>query len=154
MTEVDHLAAGRAALEAGRWEEARAAFAAALAERESPEALDGMGVSLWWLGETRAGVAHTERAYAEFRRAGDAASAALAAVFLCVTWASNFDSHAVAGGWLARAERVTSELDPNPLQGWLWLLRGYLEPDPDRAPTSSTGACSSWPGPPGTSTWS
>ena len=32
MTEVDHLAAGRAALEAGRWEEARAAFAAALAE--------------------------------------------------------------------------------------------------------------------------
>ena len=133
MTEVDHLAAGRAALEAGRWEEARAAFAAALAERESPEALDGMGVSLWWLGETRASVAHTERAYAEFRRAGDAVPAALAAVFLCVTWASNFDNHAVAGGWLARAERVTSGLDPNPLQGWLWLLRGYLEPDHGRA---------------------
>ena len=111
------------------------------------------GRLLWWLGETRAGVAHTERAYAGFRRAGDAASAALAAVFLCVTWASNCDHLAVAGVWLARAERVTSELDPNPLQGWLWLLRGYLEPDPDRA-HELHGACSSWPGPPGTSPWS
>jgi tetratricopeptide (TPR) repeat protein len=50
-----------------------------------------------------------------------------------MTWASNFDNHAVAGGWLARAERLTGEVDPNPLQGWLWLLRGYLEPDPGRA---------------------
>jgi tetratricopeptide (TPR) repeat protein len=133
MTELDSLAAGRAALEAGRWEEARAAFAAALADRETPEALDGMGAALWWLGETQASVDHTERAYAEFRRAGAAVPAGLAAVSLCVTWAANFDNHAVAGGWLARAERVTEGLDPNPLQGWLWLLRGYLEPDPTRA---------------------
>jgi DNA-binding CsgD family transcriptional regulator len=133
MTELDSLAAGRDALEAGRWEEARAAFAAALADRETPEALDGMGAALWWLGETQASVDHTERAYAEFRRAGAAVPAGLAAVSLCVTWAANFDNHAVAGGWLARAERVTEGLDPNPLQGWLWLLHGYLEPDPTRA---------------------
>ena len=133
MTERDHLADGRAALEAGRWEEARTAFAAALAEGESAQALDGMGVALWWLGETRASVAHAERAYAGFRRAGDAVAAAATAVFLCMTWASNFDNHAVAGGWLARAERVAGAVDPNPLQGWLWLLRGYLEPDPGRA---------------------
>ena len=50
MTEVEALATGRDALAAGRWEEARAAFAAALAERETPQALDGMGVALWWLG--------------------------------------------------------------------------------------------------------
>jgi DNA-binding NarL/FixJ family response regulator len=133
MTEVEALATGRDALAAGRWEEARAAFAAALAERETPEALDGMGVALWWLGETRASVTHTERAYAEFRRAGDAVSAAVAAMSLCVTWISNFDNHAAAGGWLARAERVLEDTDPNPLQGWLWLMRGYLEPDPGRA---------------------
>ena len=153
MTELDSLAAGRAALEAGRWEQARAAFAAALAERETPEALDGMGAALWWLGETQASVDHTERAYAEFRRARDAVPAGAAAISLCVTWASNFDNHAVAGGWLARAERVTQGLDPNPLQGWLWLLRGYLEPTRP-GPTTSTGAPSSWPGRPGTSTWS
>jgi DNA-binding CsgD family transcriptional regulator len=133
MTELDSLAAGRAALEAGRWEEARAAFAAALAEEETAEALDGMGAALWWLGETRASVAHTERAYAEFRRAGDAVSAAVAAISLCVTWISNFDNHAAAGGWLARAERVMAGADPNPLRGWLWLMRAYLEPDPGRA---------------------
>jgi DNA-binding CsgD family transcriptional regulator len=133
MTELDPVAAGRAALEAGRWEEARAAFAAALAEEETAEALEGMGAALWWLGETRASIAHTERAYAEFRRTGDAVSAALAAISLCVTWFSNFDNHAAAGGWLARAERVMAEADPNPLQGWLWLMRAYLEPDPGRA---------------------
>jgi DNA-binding CsgD family transcriptional regulator len=133
MTELDHRRRGRAALEAGRWKEARTAFAAALAEEETAEALDGMGAALWWLGETRASVAHTERAYAEFRRAGDAVSAALAAISLSVTWMSNFDNHAAAGGWLARAERVMAGQDPNPLRGWLWLLRAYLEPDPGRA---------------------
>jgi tetratricopeptide (TPR) repeat protein len=133
MTGTEPLAAGQAALEAGRWEEARAAFAAALAERETPQALDGLGVALWWLGETRASVAHGERAYARFRRAGDAVSAAAVAMRLCITWFSNFDNHAAAGGWLARAERVLGEADPNPLRGWLWLLRGYLEPDPGRA---------------------
>ena len=45
MTELGPVAAGRAALEVGRWEEARAAFAAALAEEETAEALDGMGAS-------------------------------------------------------------------------------------------------------------
>jgi len=133
MTEQDQRRLGTAALEAGRWEEARAAFAAALAERETPEALDGMGVALWWLGDTRASIAHTERAYAGFRRASDAVAAAMAAMSLCVTWISNFDNHAAAGGWLARAERVLGDLDPNPLQGWLWLLRGYLEPDTGQA---------------------
>ncbi|HKQ00622.1 MAG TPA: helix-turn-helix transcriptional regulator, partial [Actinomycetes bacterium] len=133
MTEQDQRRLGAAALEAGRWEEARVAFAAALAEEETPEALDGMGVALWWLGETRASIDHTERAYAEFRRAGDSVPAAVAAMSLCVTWASNFDNHAAAGGWLARAERLLGDLDPNPLQGWLWLLHGYLEPDTGRA---------------------
>jgi DNA-binding CsgD family transcriptional regulator len=133
MTGQDHLAAGRSALAAGRWQEARAAFGAVLAGAETPEALDGLGAALWWLGETRASVAATERAYAGFRRAGDAAGAAGAALFLCITWASNFDNHAVARGWLARAERVAAEADPDPLQGWLLLLRGFLEPDPDRA---------------------
>jgi tetratricopeptide (TPR) repeat protein len=130
MTGQDHLAAGQSALTAGRWRDARHAFEAALAEAETPEALDGLGVALWWLGRTRDSVAATERAYAGFRRAGDAAGAAL---FLCITWASNFDSHAVARGWLARAERMAGEADPNLLQGWLLLLRGFLEPDPDRA---------------------
>jgi uncharacterized protein HemY len=53
------IADGYAALQAGQWAQARAAFEAALAERETPEALDGMGSVLWWLGETRASVEHS-----------------------------------------------------------------------------------------------
>jgi DNA-binding NarL/FixJ family response regulator/predicted negative regulator of RcsB-dependent stress response len=34
-------------------------------------------------------------------------------------------------GW--RAERVTEALEPNPLQGWLWLLRGFLSGHSDEA---------------------
>ncbi len=40
------------------WAAARDAFAAALADRpDDPEALDGLGQSLWWLGERDAGIA-------------------------------------------------------------------------------------------------
>jgi hypothetical protein len=117
MTDVEPLAAGRAALAAGRWEEARDAFAAALAEQETPEALDGMGAALWWLGETRASVTHTERAYAGFRRAGDAVSAAVAAMSLCVTWISNFDNHAAAGGWLGPGRAGHGGRRPEPAPG-------------------------------------
>ena len=47
------VAAGASALADGRWAEARTAFAAALAETETPEALDGLGEALWWLGVAR-----------------------------------------------------------------------------------------------------
>jgi DNA-binding CsgD family transcriptional regulator/tetratricopeptide (TPR) repeat protein len=123
----------QAALAAGRWAQARAAFEAALAEREAPEALAGLASALWWLGETRASVACGERAYAGFRRAGDPVGAATAAMSLCITWSSNYGNTAAAGGWLGRAERVLGEVDPNPLRGWLWLLRGYLATDPAAA---------------------
>jgi hypothetical protein len=150
MTEQDQRRLGTAALEAGRWEEARAAFAAALAERETPEALDGMGVALWWLGDTRASIAHTERAYAGFRRASDAVAAAMAAMSLCVTWISNFDNHAAAGGWLARAERVLGDLDPRSRAG-CGCCAGTWSPTP-AGPASSSSGCWSWPGPPATPT--
>src|SRR5262249_6668583 len=42
-------AEGDAALGRGAWGEARAAFDAALAARESPEALEGLALAAWWL---------------------------------------------------------------------------------------------------------
>jgi DNA-binding NarL/FixJ family response regulator len=133
MTAAQAIADGHAALEAGRWAQARAAFEAALAERETPEALDGMGAALWWLGETRASVDHSERAYAGFRRSGDTVRAATTAMSLSITYISNYGNPAAAGGWLGRAERVLGDADPNPLLGWLWLLRGFLSTDPATA---------------------
>jgi len=133
MTAAQAIADGYAALEAGQWAQARAAFEAALAERETPEALDGMGSVLWWLGETRSSVEYSERAYAGFRRSGDPVRAAMTALNLCVTYISNYGNPAAAGGWPGRAERVMGDADPNPLRGWLWLLRGYLATDPATA---------------------
>jgi ATP/maltotriose-dependent transcriptional regulator MalT len=133
MSAAQAIADGHAALEAGRWAQARAAFEAALAERETPEALDGMGSALWWLGETRASVAYRERAYAGFRRSGDPLRAATTAMNLCITYISNDGNPSAAGGWLGRAERVLGDADPNPLRGWLWLVRGYLATDPTTA---------------------
>jgi hypothetical protein len=45
------LARGYEALAVGNWSEARAAFEEAVSTAESPEALDGLGRSLWWLRE-------------------------------------------------------------------------------------------------------
>ena len=112
-----------------------------------------MGVALWWLGETRASVASTERAYAGFRRAGDAVPAAVAAISLCVTWISNFDNHAAAGGWLARAERVLADLDPNPSRAGCGCCAATWNRTP-AGPASSSSGPSSWPGTAATPTWS
>ena len=53
LAEIDgRLRDGRAALVAGDWAGPRAAFEAALAVEEFPEALDGLGRALWWLRES------------------------------------------------------------------------------------------------------
>jgi len=43
----DRFAAGSAALRAGRWEDARAEFEAALAEEETAEILEGIAEACW-----------------------------------------------------------------------------------------------------------
>ncbi|HKP88552.1 MAG TPA: hypothetical protein VJT75_01135, partial [Thermoleophilaceae bacterium] len=53
------------------WAAARDAFAAALDERPGdPDALDGLGQALWWLGERGAGIERRREAYAAYRRRG------------------------------------------------------------------------------------
>jgi ATP/maltotriose-dependent transcriptional regulator MalT len=125
----DAVAAGGAALAAGRWEEARAAFEAALEERETAEALDGLGEALWWLCDARQSVRCRGRAYVMFRRSGDAPRACAAALGMSTSYLTSLGNRAAARGWLARAERVMQGTDPNPMQGWLWLMRGYMTAD-------------------------
>jgi hypothetical protein len=50
----EQLAAARAALDEGRWAEARAAFDALLAAQETAEARFGWATASWWLGENQA----------------------------------------------------------------------------------------------------
>jgi uncharacterized protein HemY len=57
---------GQRALEAARWEDARAAFEAALDRGPSAEARDGLGLALWFLGDVEEGIAARERAFEQY----------------------------------------------------------------------------------------
>ena len=128
-------AEGSAALAEGRWEEARAAFEAALArgEAETGQACFGLAMALWWLGENHACVDRYSRAYALFRASGDIEGAARCAVWLAITYKSNFANFAAANGWLVRAERLLEPFDPGPLHGWVRVARAYRMTDLDQA---------------------
>src|SRR5919106_1953792 len=117
------------ALEAGHWADAKEAFAAALEEGDSPEALFGLGNALWWLGETEASVRRQERAYAAFRRRGDTEQAGLTAIYLCLIYNASFGNRAAARGWLARAASLAGEAELAPLDGWVTLCRAAVAND-------------------------
>jgi DNA-binding NarL/FixJ family response regulator len=127
------LARGHSALDAGRWAEAKAVFEAALAEAETAEASFGLAAALWWLGENHASVERCTRAYLLFRRGGDDEAAARAAVWLGITYKSNFTNFAAANGWLGRADRLLKPLRPGIGHGWLGVARAYRMADLDAA---------------------
>jgi DNA-binding NarL/FixJ family response regulator len=123
------VATGYAALETGRWTEARDAFESALAAGETGEAAIGLATALWWLGESRQSVTRASRAYALFRQVGAVDRAVECAVWLGITYKANFANFATANGWLGRAERLLEPLEPGPLHGWTNVARAYRMAD-------------------------
>lgn len=93
------------------------------------QALFGLGVTLWWLGETEASLRHRERAYAVFRRRPDHEQAVLAAFYLCLAYRMSLGDHAASRGWLGRAAGLVEELALGPLNGWVLVGRAYLATD-------------------------
>ena len=114
----EQLIEGREALEAARWESAREAFEAALAAEDTPEAHDGLGQALWFLGEVEEGIAARERAFERYARAGNCDRAARAAVWVSHQYDLAGRSSA-ARGWLARAERALDGAGPCSGHGWV-----------------------------------
>jgi DNA-binding NarL/FixJ family response regulator len=135
VTAEEPFAEGFAALAEGRWEQARSAFEAGLArgETETAEACFALAMALWWLGENQACVDRCSRAYALFRASDDVAGAARCAVWLAITYKSNFANFPAANGWIVRAERLLEPFGPGPLHGWLRLARAYRMSDLDGA---------------------
>lgn len=125
----DSVALGEQALAAGRWDDARAAFEAALLVQDSPEAHIGLATALWWLGGSRAGVREAERAYVLFRSRGDLAGAVRCAVWLSFIYHGDFANHAAANGWVRRAATLLDARDHSPLHGWVDLARASLMTD-------------------------
>ena len=138
--EDSSLAAGLSALEAGRWADARAVFESFLAAGESAEACLGLATALWWLGDSSASVGHASRAYVLFREASNIEGAVQCAVWLGITYKANFANFAAANGWIGRAERLLTPLEPGLLHGWVHVARAYRMPDLDAAETLTVRA--------------
>jgi len=99
------LAGGYEALATGDRARARDAFAAAVSSAHTPEALDGLGRSLWWLRAGREAIVYRERAYAGFRRDGELARAARIALWLAREYALVFETTLLReGGSRARSD--------------------------------------------------
>jgi DNA-binding CsgD family transcriptional regulator len=119
-----------AALAAGEWERARAAFERALADDPTPEAEEGLARALWWLRDPDGGIVHMERAYAGFREAGEATKAARAALWLAREYQAVHGNAAASNGWVARAEGLLRDTAPASEHGWLALTRAERAGDP------------------------
>jgi DNA-binding NarL/FixJ family response regulator len=116
---ADPLAAGRAALARGAWEEARAAFEAA---DETGEALEGLGWAGWWLADERLTMESRERAYRAFRAAGDDGAAARVAAWLAADYREFRGEGSVGRGWLQRAHSAIAGLPESADHGWVVLI--------------------------------
>jgi DNA-binding CsgD family transcriptional regulator len=112
------------------WAAAREAFAAVLESQPGdPEALDGLGQSLWWLGERNAAIDHRREAYAIYQRRGDARCAGGLAVYLAAE--HRIDGRdAEAAGWMARARRLLADETAGMELGWLAIEDAKRAADP------------------------
>jgi DNA-binding NarL/FixJ family response regulator len=136
-TAAADLQIGRDALERGAWAEAREAFERSVAEQESPEALEGLGVAAWWLDLADVVFDVRERAYRLYQDRKDAVSAARVAIWMGWDYWAFRGEDAVANGWLQRARRLLEGHGQVPELAWLELREGALalfeHGDPDQA---------------------
>jgi DNA-binding NarL/FixJ family response regulator len=128
----DQLAAGYEALARADWHSAQIAFSAALSQQDTPEAHDGLGVTLWWLNLIEQ--AHQQRtlAYQGYQQRGDLARAALIAVWLGREQVFLHGNASAMNGWFARAERLLEQAGPCREQGWFIVLRASMIAPPEQ----------------------
>jgi DNA-binding NarL/FixJ family response regulator/tetratricopeptide (TPR) repeat protein len=119
------IAEGRRSLARGAWAEARALYAEALAEEETPDAFEGLGIAARYQLDAEAAVDAHERGYRLARTRGDAAGAARLAIQLAHD-AYAFRGLAEASGWVERAAMLVEGEPPSTAAAFVPLLRGHL----------------------------
>ncbi len=130
---MDHRQTGWQRFGEADWAGARDAFAAALGEQPGdPDALDGLGQSLWWLGDRDAGIERRREAYAAYQRAGRGRDAGRLATYLAAEFRID-GRDAEAAGWLARARRLLDGAAAGPELGWLLIEEAKRAGDPPTA---------------------
>ncbi|MFQ5522032.1 MAG: LuxR C-terminal-related transcriptional regulator [Acidimicrobiia bacterium] len=123
------IQAGWDAVARSAWVEARGHFEAALAETETPEALEGLGIAAWFLDDAATVFGAREAAYRLYRERGDHQAAARLAAFLAMDYGMLRGEVAVSQGWFQRAERLLDGTGPTPESGFLALLAGVMAID-------------------------
>jgi ATP/maltotriose-dependent transcriptional regulator MalT len=120
------LDVGWAALSNGDWEGARASFQESLSERETPEALEGLGWAGQMLNEDGLTFDARERAYRLYLERGERGSAARLAAWLAADHLLFRGEPAVANGWLQRAHSLLDGVEPGVDHGWLAIHEGHM----------------------------
>jgi DNA-binding NarL/FixJ family response regulator len=137
------IAEGRSALSRGAWAEARALFAEALEQAESPDAYEGLGIAARYELDAEAATQAHERGYQLARTRGDAAAAAQLAIQLGYD-AYAFRGPAEASGWVERAAMLVDGEPPSAAAACVPMMRAHLallvDHDPDAAAAESAQA--------------
>lgn len=120
------LNSGCRALEAWAWTDAKVAFEAALAENESAEALEGLGVAAFWLDDATTAITARERSCALFRECGDAEGAARLAAGIADAILMFRGEPAVAAGWLQRGRSALADHPDSPVLSWIDVLDAFI----------------------------
>jgi ATP/maltotriose-dependent transcriptional regulator MalT len=115
----ERLLEARAAFARADWQAARELYEQLLAaDPGDPHALDGLGQSLWWLGEKQAGMELRAKAFAAYQHRGERERAGFLAAYLAAEYRIAGNS-SVSQGWLGRAQRLLDGLDDCAALGWL-----------------------------------
>jgi LuxR family maltose regulon positive regulatory protein len=137
------IAQGRSALARGKWADARALFAEALEEVETPEAYEGLGIAARYELDGEAATKAHERGYRLARTRGDGAAAARLAIQLGYD-AYAFRGPAEASGWVERAAMLVDGKPPSAAAAFVPMMRAHLallvDHDPDLARAESAQA--------------
>jgi len=112
---------GGEALRRGAWAEARKYFQGALRERETPQALEGLGMAAQWLADRETVFVARERSYRLYRESESRRDAARVAIQLAWDYRTFRGEAAIATGWLQRARDLLSNVEPSSEHGWLFL---------------------------------
>jgi DNA-binding CsgD family transcriptional regulator len=120
---------GEQALRDADWEGARTWFEEALAEEQSPEALEGLARASWWLSDSTGAISSWEQAYAAHRKTGDRSRAVLIALLLAEEYGEARGNDAASNGWLARARDLLNDSPPSPEHGWVRLAEARTTSD-------------------------
>ena len=126
MTQVvdDSLEAGRNAAGRRAWRDAYDLLRSADASGKlAGEDIESLAEAAWWTGRLEEAIAFRERAYAAYVEEDEKTRAAVLAVMLTMDHQVR-GAMSVAGGWLARAERLLANEDESAAQGHLALARG------------------------------